>query len=158
TAWKMKGEDRITFDNKQWKFEITPLSVNVIQDNGEKFVVTDRLYQMTFLDVTEAKETLRSLLITLLVVGFILLVIIFFISMYFANSAVQPIAKAWENQKQFIADASHELKTPLSILQANYDVLMDNRDETINHQMKWFGYMKMVTDRMTKMITNLLEL
>src|SRR5699024_10094924 len=54
TAWKMKGEDRITFDNKQWKFEITPLSVNVIQDNGEKFVVTDRLYQMTFLDVTEA--------------------------------------------------------------------------------------------------------
>src|SRR5699024_6304566 len=158
TAWKMKEKSNITFNDKQWKFEITPLSVNVIQDNGEQFVVTDRLYQMTFLDVTEANQTLRSLLVTLFVVGFILLVIIFFISMYFANSAVQPIAKAWENQKQFIADASHELKTPLSIIQANYDVLMDNRDETINHQMKWLGYMKMATDRMTKMITNLLEL
>src|SRR5690625_3884930 len=158
TAWKMKEKSNITFNDKQWKFEITPLSVNVIQDNGEQFVVTDRLYQMTFLDVTEANQTLRSLLITLLVVGFILLVIIFFISMYFANSAVQPIAKAWENQKQFIADASHELKTPLSIIQANYDVLMDNRDETINDQMKWLGYMKLATDRMAKMITNLLDL
>src|SRR5690625_2109725 len=158
TAWKMKEKSNIAFNDKQWKFEITPLSVNVIQDNGEQFEVTDRLYQMTFLDVTEANQTLRSLSITLLVVGFILLVIIFFISMYFANSAVQPIAKAWENQKQFVADASHELKTPLSIIQANYDVLMDNRNETINHQMKWLGYMKMATDRMTKMITNLSEL
>ena len=158
TVWKMKGEDRITLNGKQWQYEITPILVNVIQGNGEQFVITDHLYQMTFLDVTEANQTLRSLLITLLVVGLIMLVIIFFISMYFANSAVKPIAKAWENQKQFVADASHELKTPLSIIQANYDVLMDNRDETINNQLKWLGYMKMATDRMTKMITNLLEL
>ena len=158
TVWKRKGEDRIIFDEKQWQYEITPLSVNVIQDNGEQFVVADHLYQMTFLDVTEMDQTLQSLLITLLVVGFVLLVIIFLISMYFANSAVQPIAKAWENQKQFVADASHELKTPLSIIQANYDVLMDNRDETIHHQMKWLGYIKIATDRMAKMITNLLEL
>src|SRR5699024_10392407 len=158
TAWKMKGKNSVAFNEKQWQYEITPLSVNVIQDDGEQFMIADHLYQMTFLDVTDANQTLRSLLITLLVVGLIMLVIIFFISMYFANSAVQPIAKAWENQKQFVADASHELKTPFSIIQANYDVLMDNRDETINHQMKWLGYMKMATDRMTKMITNLLEL
>jgi len=158
TAWEMKDKNSVTFNDKQWEYEITPLSVNMIQDNGEQFVITDHLYQMTFLDVTEANRTLRSLSITLLVVGFIMLVIIFFISMYFANSAVKPIAKAWENQKQFVADASHELKTPLSIIQANYDVLMDNREETINNQMKWLGYMKIATDRMTKMITNLLEL
>lgn len=158
TAWKTKEKNSITFNDKQWQYKIAPLSVNVIQDNGEQFVVTDHLYQMTFLDVTGTNQTLRSLLITLLVVGLIMLVIIFFISMYFANSAVKPIAKAWENQKQFVADASHELKTPLSIIQANYDVLMDNRDETINNQMKWLGYMKMATDRMAKMITNLLDL
>src|SRR5699024_12175732 len=140
------------------KYESTLIVVNVIEDNGEQFVITDYLYQMTFMEVTEVNRTLRSLSITLLVVGFIMLVIIFFISMYFANSAVKPIAKAWENQKQFVADASHELKTPLSIIQANYDVLMDNREETINKQLKWLGYMKMATDRMTKMITNLLEL
>ena len=158
TAWKMKGKNGVTFNEKQWQYEITPLSVNVIQDDGEQFMIADHFYQMIFLDVTDANQTLRSLLITLLVVGLIMLVIIFFISMYFANSAVQPIAKAWENQKQFVADASHELKTPLSIIQANYDVLMDNRDETINNQMKWLSYMKMATDRMAKMITNLLDL
>lgn len=157
TAWKMEDKKNLAFNGKQWQYEMTPLSVNVIQDNDEK-LMTDHLYQMIFLDVTEANQTLRRLLITLLVVGLIMLVIIFFISMYFANSAVQPIAKAWENQKQFVADASHELKTPLSIIQVNYDVLMDNRDETIKHQMKWLSYMKIATDRMTKMTTNLLEL
>jgi len=157
-AWKMKEKNTITFNDKQWQYEITPLSVNVIRNNSEQLMTTDHVYQMTFLDVTDANQTLRNLSITLLVVGFILLVIIFFISMYFANSAVQPIAKAWENQKQFVADASHELKTPLSIIQANYDVLMDNRDEIINNQLKWLGNMKIATDRMTVMITNLLEL
>ncbi len=157
-VWKAKEKGSVNFNDKQWQYEITPLSVNVIQENGESLMMTDHLYQMTFLDVTEANQTLRSLLITLLVVGFMMLVIIFFISMYFANSAVQPIAKAWKNQKQFVADASHELKTPLSIIQANYDVLIDNQNETINHQMKWLGHIKIATDRMTKMITNLLEL
>lgn len=158
TVWKAKNKSNVTFNDKQWQYEITPLLVNVIQENGESFMITNHLYQMTFLDVTEANQTLRSLLITLLVVGLTMLVIIFFISMYFANSAVQPIAKAWENQKQFVADASHELKTPLSIIQANYDVLMDNRDETINNQMKWLSHIKIATNRMAKMITNLLEL
>src|SRR5699024_4815919 len=81
TAWKMKEKSNITFNDKQWQYEIRPLSVNVIQENREQFVITDHLYQMTFLDVTEANQTLRSLSMTLLVVGIVTLVIIFFISM-----------------------------------------------------------------------------
>src|SRR5690625_3681201 len=157
-AWKTIEKGNMTFNDRQWKYDITPLSVNMIQDNGELHTLTDRLYQIVFLDVTETNQTLRNLLITLLVVGFTMLVVIFFISLYFANSAVRPIAKAWENQKQFVTDASHELKTPLSIIQANYDVLMDHPNVTIHDQMKWLHYMKVATDRMTKMITNLLEL
>jgi len=158
TAWETKEKNSIILNDKQWRYEIMPLSVNVIQDNGKQFILTDHLYQITFLDVTEANQTLGSLLITLLVVGFIMLMIIFIISMYFANSAVQPITKAWENQKQFVADASHELKTPLSIIQANYDVLIENQAETINSQMKWLSYIKIATDRMAKMTNHLLEL
>ncbi|WP_374120507.1 histidine kinase dimerization/phospho-acceptor domain-containing protein [Neobacillus sp. PS3-40] len=45
----------------------------------------------------------------------------------------------WEKQKQFVADASHELKTPLSIINANYDALLANQDETIKSQSKWLG-------------------
>src|SRR5690625_5493801 len=93
----------------------------------ENYTLLQIVFIKSPLDVTETNQTLRNLLITLLAVGFIMLVVIFFISLYFANSAVRPIAKAWENQKQFVADASHELKTPLSIIQANYDVLMDHR-------------------------------
>ncbi|MEI3614302.1 hypothetical protein [Pseudogracilibacillus sp. SO30301A] len=57
-----------------------------------------------------SESNVWSLLITLLVIGLIILLVIFFINMYFANSAVQPIAKVWENQKQFVGDALEKEK------------------------------------------------
>lgn len=99
-----------------------------------------------------------NLLTTFLLVGSIMLVVIFMISLYFANRAMKPIIEAWEQQKQFVADASHELKTPLSIITANYDALLANKEETIDSQIKWLGYIKTGTDRMTKLINDLLSL
>src|SRR5690625_7026724 len=100
----------INFNEKQWQYEITPLSVNVIQDNGEQFVVADRLYQMTFLDVTGMDQTFQSLLITLLVVGFVLLVIFFFFVLFFEISEVNLIVKRWENRQKLITVPLNNLK------------------------------------------------
>lgn len=71
---------------------------------------------------------------------------------------MKPIIEAWEQQKQFVADASHELKTPLSIITANYDALLAHKEETIDSQIKWLGYIKTGMDRMTKLINDLLYL
>jgi signal transduction histidine kinase len=71
-----------------------------------------------------------------------------------ANRAIKPIAVAWEKQKQFVADASHELKTPLSIINANYDALLANQDETIKSQSKWLGNFRIGTDRMANILKN----
>jgi two-component system, OmpR family, sensor histidine kinase CiaH len=98
------------------------------------------------------------ILTTFLFVGSIMLVVIFMVSLYFANRAIKPIIETWEQQKQFVADASHELKTPLSIITANYDALLANKEETIDSQIKWLGYIKTGTDRMTKLISDLLSL
>lgn len=57
-----------------------------------------------------------------------------------------------------MADASHELKTPISIINANYDALMANQDQTIGSQLRWLDYIRIGTDRMTKLTADLLTL
>ena len=158
-AWNnKKNSSTITLEGKQWEYAIAQMKKQVIQRNGQSYTVAENKYQIMFLDVTMYKKTLFQLLITLLSVGLIMLFAIFIISLSFANRAIKPIAEAWERQKQFVADASHELKTPLSIINANYDVLLTNQEETIQSQLKWLDYIKIGTDRMTKLINDLLSL
>ncbi|PZN07161.1 MAG: two-component sensor histidine kinase, partial [Bacillota bacterium] len=60
--------------------------------------------------------------------------------------------------KQFLARASHELKTPLSIIRANCDALTANPDDTIRNQMQWIEYIRAGADRMAKLVQELLIL
>ena len=127
-------------------------------EDGIPVAVEERNYSMLFLDVTEMYGTLDELLTTLALVGVCTLVVIFAISLHFANRAIRPIREAWEKQKQFVADASHELKTPLSIIHANCDALAASRDDTIGNQMKWIDYIRGGADRMAKLVHDLLIL
>ncbi|NLU53306.1 MAG: cell wall metabolism sensor histidine kinase WalK [Clostridiaceae bacterium] len=158
-AWNNKQSSSVvTLEGKQWRYAVNQINKHVIQENGQSFTVEENKYQIIFLDVTTYKETLFQLLITLLSVGLIMIIAIFFISLYYANRTIKPIDEAWERQKQFVADASHELKTPISIINANYDALLANKEETIESQIKWLEYIKIGTDRMTKLINDLLSL
>lgn len=158
-AWTNKNiSSTITLEGRQWRYAISRMEKQVIQENGRSYTVAEDGYQIIFLNVTMYKQTLFHLLTTLLSVGFIMLFVLFIISLYFANRSIKPVAEAWERQKQFVADASHELKTPLSIINANYDVLLENKEETIKSQMKWLDYIKIGTDRMTKLINDMLSL
>ena len=68
---------------------------------------------------------------------------------------IKPIAIAWEKQKQFVADASHELKPLLIVIAANTDVVLANEDDLVKNQSKWLMYIKEETNRMSKIVTNL---
>jgi len=85
-------------------------------------------------------------------------IIIFLISRFFANRSIQPIKEAFDKQKQFIADASHELKTPLTVINTNVDVLLSNKDDLIHNQSKWLYYIKSEAERMNKLTSDLLYL
>ena len=52
-------------------------------------------------------------------VGLLSLIILFMISVYFTNKAIEPLEESFKKQKQFIADASHELRTPLTVIKTN---------------------------------------
>ncbi|KLU62963.1 alkaline phosphatase synthesis sensor protein PhoR [Peptococcaceae bacterium CEB3] len=158
TAWNNKQGGSITLEGRQWQYAISQMKEQVIQANGQQYTVTENQYRIMYLDVTESYKSLFELLARLIIVGSFMLIVIFVISLYFANRAIKPITETWEKQKQFIANASHELKTPLSIINANYDALLVNQEETIKSQMKWLDYIKIGTDRMTKLINDLLSL
>lgn len=115
-------------------------------------------YRIVFLDVTSEQGILTNLTYTFLTVAFVMLIFIFFISRFFSNKAIEPIKDAFDKQKQFIADASHELKTPLAVISTNVDVLLSNKEDNINNQSKWLYYIKSEVERMTKLTQDLLYL
>ncbi len=143
----------VTLENRKWQYVFKYIPSNIITNENVYSVK-----QITFLDVTDSINTLLQLLITFIIIGILMLIVIFIISVYFANRAIKPIKDAWDKQKQFIADASHELKTPLAIINANSDALLANQEETIINQKKWLDYIKIQTDRMSKLISDLLFL
>lgn len=115
-------------------------------------------YRIVFVDTTSRQGILINLIYTFLAVAFVMLIAIFFISRFFANRSIEPIKEAFEKQKQFIADASHELKTPLAVINTNVDVLLSNSEDTIETQSKWLYYIKSEVERMTKLTKDLLYL
>lgn len=66
-----------------------------------------------------------------------ILAVIFVASMVLSKRAVAPVDRAWRRQRQFIADASHELKTPLTVILANNVLLRESSEKTVASQMKW---------------------
>ena len=113
-------------------------------------------YSIVFLDRTLEISTINRLLFIFIIITGIGLIFIFFISILLANWTIKPVAKAWDQQKQFIADASHELKTPLTVISTNTDVILSNSNDTVESQSNWLNYIKNETIRMTKLVNSLL--
>ncbi len=109
-----------------------------------------------FIDITSEQSVLNDLIVTFLIIFSISFVVIYFISTFITNKSVSAIKDAFIKQKQFVSNASHELKTPLAIINTNVDVLSTKiKDEETN---KWLTYIKFETERMNKLTKDLLYL
>ncbi|MBP3475100.1 MAG: HAMP domain-containing histidine kinase [Lachnospiraceae bacterium] len=79
-------------------------------------------------------------------------------SLILSKIAIAPIKRAWQKQLDFTADASHELRTPLAVIRTNLELIMDCKEESVESQMKWLKNIDAESQRMTKLIDDLLTL
>ncbi len=114
--------------------------------------------KIAFADSEYLYASLRQLIFTSLAVGGCSMVAILFISLFLSGLAVQPVEKAWKQQQQFIADASHELKTPLTVILANNNILLSHQNDTVANQKKWLVSTEEEAEHMRKLIDNMLFL
>jgi len=114
--------------------------------------------RIVFLNKNYEDNTLRQLVVNFALVGSGALAAFFVISVILARLAVAPVEQSLRQQQQLVADASHELKTPITVISANADILLANKNSTIAEQAKWIEYIKTESARMTALINNMLFL
>ena len=89
----------------------------------------DRITRIIFLDCGRKLDSFRTFMWTSMAVGLLGCVIVFIIFLFAAGRIVRPIAESYEKQRRFITDAGHEIKTPLTIIGANLDLLESDLGE-----------------------------
>lgn len=124
------------------------------------FSKTDVSYgsRIAFADSTQYFEYLKVILVD----GTILIVLaslfLWCIMRFLATMCLKPVEKAWEQQKNFIADASHELKTPLTVILTNSGILKSHKDDVINDRIQWVDSTYEEATHMKELVDKLLLL
>lgn len=108
---------------------------------------------IVFLDCGRSLNYFRNFFRISIVVSVAALLGVFVLVMIFSKRAIQPIAESYEKQKHFITDAGHELKTPLTVISANTEVL-----EMMQGENEWTQSIRNQVGRLTELTNNLVSL
>ena len=100
----------------------------------------------------------RTLAATLAVVEVAALAAFFVISLFFSRWALRPVARAWTQQRRFVADASHDLKTPLTVILANTSIALEHPERSVASQSQWLESTQHEAEAMQGLVGDLLTL
>lgn len=120
----------------------------------DKYSYTFKGYNsLTIIDNSNVKNKLINLLKTSIIIFILAEIIIIVVSIKLTSWIIKPVIESFNKQKQFIADASHELKTPIAVIMANAEALENEPNER-----KWLNNIKNEAERMNELVTDLLDL
>ena len=133
--------------------------IGEVPDYGLRFyrVVTRTSWRVVFADTSAETTTLHSLIRTLAIASAAALAVFFVMSLLLARWLVRPVARAWDQQRQFVADASHELKTPLTGIMTNAE-LLNSPDFDETHRSQFAAHILTMSRQMRQLIEEMLDL
>ena len=112
---------------------------------------------IVFADTATEAATIRSMAYSCMFIFVAAMLVFLGISILLSRWAIKPVAVAWEQQRQFVADASHELKTPLAVIMANAE-LMQNEETPETDKRKFSNNILATTYQMRSLVENMLEM
>ncbi len=123
---------------------------------GALTYIVDRRPEYTLvalMDNTVSEGSLNTLLHNVLIIGSAAILVMFFISLVLSGRIIRPLEENDQKQKQFISDASHELKTPVAVISTNAELLSREIGEN-----EWLSNIVYENDRMGGLVRQLLDL
>ena len=148
----------VTALGQEWRFERLDTGSVAGGSGAESFSAGDGAGGTVLLvDVTKASFALRSLGLVLAAAWLAGSALAAVACRAPAPRALVPAAEAWERQERFVADASHELKTPLASMSATLDALTASPGRTVGEQARWTGYLRQDLDEMDGLVRGLLD-
>ena len=166
TAWFSDGGlSRINLDNlaSLTEEEASALAESVYALGRERGFADEYRYARTvwegetmlvFLNCQRELETFRSFLYASVGISLAGTLAVFLLLLVFSGRIVRPIAESYEKQKRFITDAGHELKTPITIIRADADVLASELDG----ENEWISDIRRQTNRLAELTSDLIYL
>ena len=115
-------------------------------------------YNIAFTTTAQYRSQMESVLIGGSCAYLLTIIALYLINLFIAGISLKPVQRTWEQQQNFIADASHELKTPLTVILTNSNILMAHQDDTVRDQMKWIDSTNEEATHMKDLVDKLLIL
>lgn len=115
-------------------------------------------YRIAIASTDYIVHSVVNLVLVLLAVWVGAMLLFLLISIKLSAVAARPMEEAMQREKQFVADASHDLKTPLSVILANNSILMENHENKVGDLRRWLDSTQEAAKRMQKLIAEMLTL
>ena len=159
------GGGYFDLSDREYLQQIVNLALSSDEDSG-KLKEYDLRYlkavsplglSIVFADTATEAATIRSMIYSSLFVFLAAMLIFLGVSILLSGWMIRPVATAWDQQRQFVADASHELKTPLAVIMANAELMQG--DQTAGEEIRGFSEnILSTTYQMRALVENMLEM
>lgn len=149
--------EQVEFDINKIE-EIYETKINNYSYRGINYKLEDGSYKQALINVDSEITISKKFKKTLIMALIISIIIVLIASFYLSRLTLKPIIETLKKQNQFVQDASHELRTPLTIIKAKQEKLLGNPQTKIIDNVEDINITLQETSRLTKLISELMEL